>query len=271
MQIISNDDIEFQCLLDMISHKLGFDFREYRQTTLKRRLSRRMHARGAETYANYALILDGDPMEYNRFLNDFLINVTRFFRDEASFRALEEVVVPALISKAQKSIRVWCAGCSTGQESYSIAILLLNLLKLDHDLFDIRILATDIDAKALEQARQGFFTPKEVEDIPPAWLERYFVFENKGFQLKQEIRELVSFEIHNLIKDPYYYDMDLIVCRNVVIYFTSSFKERVLNGFNNVLKKGGFLLLGKTEVPMGKAKGLFQCVDIKSKLYQKMG
>jgi len=245
IQIISNDDIDFQCLLDMISHKLGFDFREYRQTTLK-------------------------PMEYNRFLNDFLINVTSFFRDEAAFRALEEVVVPALTGKAQKSVRVWSAGCSTGQESYSIAILLLNLLNRDHDLWDIRILATDIDAKALEQARQGFFMPKEVEDIPPAWLERYFVFENKGFHVKQELRELVSFETHNLIKDPYYYDMDLIVCRNVIIYFTSSFKERVLNGFHNVLNEGGFLFLGKAEVPMGKTNGFFQCVDIKSKLYRKV-
>ena len=257
-----------QSLLEKVYRERGFDFREYKETTLTRRLGRRLHARGAETYTDYARVLDQDPAEYDKLFDDLTINVTSFFRDDAAFQALEEVVLPALTSPP-RPLRIWSAGCATGEEPYSIAMLLLEILATRVDELEITILATDIDAKALDRAHQGVFGLKEVEGIQPAWLERYFVAEGEAFRVCSALRQVVTFEKHSLVSDPPHRDLDLVVCRNVFIYFTPTLQTRVLKGFHEGLREGGFLLLGKAEVPVGETKGLFQCVDRKAKLYQK--
>ncbi len=276
---------ELQRLLEKVYRERGFDFREYKESTLTRRLARRLHARGAKTYADYARILDQDPAEYDKLFNDLTINVTSFFRDDVAFKALEEVVLPVFTGRGAKNIRIWSAGCATGEEPYSIGVLLLEILGPEINLWDVtpsttlrlgsgqgsghRILATDIDAKTLDRAREGVFGPKEVEGIRPAWLKRYFVAEDQAFRVQPALRQLVTFEEHNLVSDPPYHDLDLVVCRNVLIYFAPALQTRVLKGFHEGLKAGGFLLLGKAEVPMGETRGLFQCVDSKAKLYLK--
>lgn len=261
---------ELQQLLEKIYRERGFDFRGYKESTLTRRLSRRMHARCAETYTSYAQLLDLDPTEYDKLFNDLTINVTSFFRDEVAFKALEEVVLPALTGKGVRDVRIWSAGCATGQEPYSIAMLLLELLNGDIDGWDVTLLATDIDAKTLEYARQGSFTLKEVEGIRPAWLDKYFVSQNKGFRVQPALRQLVTFKVHNLVSDSFYHDLDLVVCRNVLIYFTPGLQMQVLKGFHHCLKADSFLLLGKAEVPLGEAGRLFYCVDSSAKLYMKL-
>ena len=290
---MTEDRNELQHLLEKVYRERGFDFREYRESTLTRRLGRRLRARGAETYADYARVLDQDPTEYDRLFNDLTINVTSFFRDDVAFKALEEVVLPALIGREEGEtrrkgdrdrergspcppvppspclLRIWSAGCATGEEPYSIAMLLLETLGTRVDEFEITVLATDIDAKALDRAREGVFGPKDVEGIRPAWLERYFVAEGEAFRVRPALRQLVTFEVHNLVSDPPYRDLDLVVCRNVLIYFAPALQTRVLKGFHEGLREGGFLLLGKAEVPVGETRGLFHCVDRKAKLYRK--
>ncbi|MGA9348761.1 MAG: protein-glutamate O-methyltransferase CheR [Anaerolineae bacterium] len=266
---MAEDCKDMQHLLEKVYRERGFDFREYKESTLTRRLARRLHARGAETYADYARVLDQDPTEYEKLFNDLTINVTSFFRDDVAFKALEEVVLPVLTGRGAKNIRIWSAGCATGEEPYSIGVLLLEILGPEINLWDVTILATGIDAKTLDRAREGVFGPKEVEGIRPAWLKRYFVAEDQAFRVQPALRQLVTFEEHNLVSDPPYHDLDLVVCRNVLIYFTPTLQTRVLKGFHEGLKAGSFLLLGKAEVPMGETKGLFHCVDSKAKLYQK--
>jgi len=256
-------------LMEKVYRERGFDFRGYKETTLTRRVTRRLRARGVQTYADYARVLDDDQTEYDRLFNDLTINVTSFFRDEIAFKALEEVALPALITKGETNIRIWSAGCATGEEPYSIGMSLMGFLDRDIGLWNVSILATDIDTKALERAREGFFTTKEVEGIRPAWLGRYFIPEGGGFCVKPALKQLVIFEEHNLVSDAPYSRLDLVVCRNVLIYLNPMPQAQMIKGFYEGLKERGFLLLGKSEIPVGEARTLFNCIDKKAKLYQK--
>lgn len=265
---------QMQSLLTKIYNERGFDFRQYNESTLTRRLDRRLHARGVQTYTDYARVLDKDPSEYEPLFNELTINVTSFFRDKVAFKALEEIVLPALIDRYRDRrgyFRIWSAGCATGQEPYSIAVLLLEALGFGTKRQDITILATDIDAKVLERARKGIFSPTEIEGIRPVWLKAYFVRHNNSFHVQPVVREMASFREHNLTSDQPYYDIDLVVCRNVLIYFTPGLQTDVLKGFHEGLNEEGFLLLGRSEVAVGATRRLFRCVDSKAKLYQKVG
>jgi len=261
-------------LLEKVYRERGFDFREYRKSTLGRRLGRRLRLCGVRTYAEYARVLDQDPVEYDRLFNDLTINVTSFFRDEIAFKALERVVWPALLynnTEKWKGLQIWSAGCATGAEPYSIAMLLLELSDGDIGKGEITILATDIDVRALQRAREGVFAPKEVEGIRPVWRAKYFAPKSDGFRVQPVLRQLVTFAAHNLVSDPPYRGLDLVVCRNVLIYFTPELQTRVLKGFHEGLKEGGGLLLGKAEVPVGETRSLFYAVDGKAKLFRKTG
>ena len=264
---------ELISLLEKVYRERGFDFREYKETTLTRRLSRRLNAQHVKTYAEYARVLDSNPSEYDKLFDDLTINVTSFFRDEAAFKALEERVLPAIIEKNKgmhRSLNIWSAGCATGAEPYSIAMLLCELLGTGITRWKVSLIATDIDTKALQHAQEGLFGQKGVEGVRPAWLEKYFVPEKNSFRVRSAVRDMVTFAVHNLVSDPPYQNLDLVVCRNVLIYFTSKLQNRVLKGFHNGLSQEGFLLLGKAEVPLGESKRLFQLENSMAKLYQKM-
>jgi len=280
--VVSNDHMRSQdsitegtkgliSLMEKVYLERGFDFRGYKESTLTRRLGRRLRARGVQTYIDYARVLDNDQTEYDRLFMDLTINVTSFFRDVVAFKALEEVVLPELITKGETNIRIWSAGCATGEEPYSIAMLLMECLDWESGLREVFILATDIDNKALERAREGLFTPKEVEGIRPAWLERYFCAEGGGFRVKPSLKQLVTFEEHNLVSNPPYCELDLVVCRNVLIYLNPMPQAQMIKGFYSALKQGGFLLLGKSEIPVGETRTLLNCIDKKAKVYQKAG
>jgi len=258
-------------LMEKVYLERGFDFRGYKKSTLTRRLGRRLRARGVQTYIDYSRVLDNDQTEYDRLFNDLTINVTSFFRDVVAFKALEEVVLPALITKGETNIRIWSAGCATGEEPYSIAMLLMECLDWESGSREIFILATDIDTKALQRAQEGLFTPKEVEGIRPALLKRHFCAEGGGFRVKPALKQLVIFEEHNLVSDAPYSGLDLVVCRNVLIYLNPLPQAQMIEGFYSALKQGGFLLLGKSEIPVGETRTLFNCIDKKAKVYQKVG
>jgi len=280
--VVSNDHMRSQdsitegtrgliSLMEKIYLERGFDFRGYKKSTLSRRLGRRLRARGVHTYADYARVLDNDQTEYDRLFNDLTINVTSFFRDELAFNSLEAIVLPAFTRKAEKNIRIWSAGCATGEEPYSIAMLLLETFGAETSQWNIIILGSDIDAKALEKARDGIFSKIGVGGIRPAWLERYFYPDKDGFRVKPVLKSLVTFEEHNLVSDPPYCELDLVVCRNVLIYLNPMPQTQMIKGFYSALEQGGFLLLGKSEIPVGETRALFNCIDKKAKLYRKAG
>jgi len=260
-----------QRLVQKIYRERGFDFREYNKNTLARRLQRRLHARGVNSYAQYAHILEDDPDEYDKLFNDLTINVTSFFRDEVAFKALEDIVLPTLIRRLNRNkvLRIWSAGCATGEEPYSIAMLVLEQLGKQNQPHNVTILATDIDATALQQAKQGVFVRNQATSIRSAWRRKYFMPQDNNLRVRPALRKLVSFKVHNLVSDDPYKDLDLVVCRNVFIYFSLSLQMRVLKDFYDGLKKGGFLLLGKAEVPTGDGMALFEPVDKKAKLFRK--
>lgn len=268
----SNDPAGLQEILEKIYRERGFDFREYRKTTLTRRMGRRLRATGAVNYEQYSTILDRLPNEYTKLFDDLTINVTSFFRDKPAFTALEEVVLPELLDGKggeERDIRIWSAGCSTGEEPYSVAILLLEYLRSAAKGWEIRVLGTDVDPKAVDKARNGVFPRADVEGLGPKLRKRHFSEEREGFRVKKGLRGLVSFEEHSLLADPACIDQDLILCRNVLIYFSPTLQVHVFKHLYKGLRQGGFLLLGKAEVPTGEIRGLLQCVDKKAKLYRK--
>lgn len=261
-------------LLDKIYRERGVDFREYRASTLTRRVGRRIRFRGLKTYTEYDTLLNQDPDEYARLFNDLTINVTQFLRDRGAFKTLEKVVFPEILKDIQSregKVRIWSAGCATGAEPYSIAMLLKDVLGTDDALNRIRIRGTDLDPKAVGRAKRGIFTPKAVEQTDPAWVKIYFTHIPEGYRVRRVIRKRVDFAIHDLIWNSPLPDMDLIVCRNVLIYFAPDLQVRVLKNLHQSLKPGGFLFLGKAEIPTGDAGELFDCIEQTAHLFQKRG
>lgn len=269
---MADEQTGLQQLLEKIYRERGFDFREYRKTTLTRRMGRRLRATGAVSYEQYAGILGRNPDEYTRLFNDLTINVTSFFRDDPAFTALEEVVLPELLNgrgKQKRDIRVWSAGCATGEEPYSVAILLLEYLRSEAKGWEIRVLGTDVDPRAIDKARSGLFAKADVEGLRPKLLKRYFSGEREEFSVKRGLKRLVTFEEHSLLAEPPCTGQHLVLCRNVLIYFSSTLQVRVLKHLYEGIRQKGFLLLGKAEVPVGETRKLFRCVDKKAKLYRK--
>ncbi len=268
---MTKDREALQNLLETIYRKRGFDFREYRESTLIRRIGRRLRATGSADYEQYAGLLDEKPHEYTKLFDDLTINVTQFFRDTQAFTALETVVFPELIhgKDKERDIRIWSAGCSTGEEAYSVAVLLLEFLGAEAKMWRIRILGSDLDPKAVHKAKDGFFTRAAVEGLHSKRLEEYFAPEKEGFRVKEVLKRMVSFEEHSLIAAPPCTGQNLVLCRNVLIYFSPILQAQVLKHLHRGLRHGGFLLLGKAEAPGKETKGLFQCVNNKAKLYRK--
>ncbi|MEG4008990.1 chemotaxis protein CheB [Microcoleus sp. Pol11C1] len=248
----------------------GVDFTHYKQTTLKRRMQRRMLLYKLERIEDYAEYLQNNPTEVTALYHDIFIHVTSFFRDPESFEALSSKVFPEIVKdKSPKTpIRIWVAGCSTGEEACSIAICLLEFLADRGTDLPIQIYATDISENAIAQARRGFYTPVQVADISPQRLHRFFVQVEGGYQIAQPVRELCVFAKHNLIGDPPFSRMDLITCRNVLIYLGPPLQKKLLPIFHYGLRPAGFLLLGTSET-VGDFSELFALLDKKNKIYTK--
>lgn len=248
----------------------GVDFSHYKQTTLKRRIQRRMLLYKLERIEDYAQYLQNTPTEVTALYGDVLIHVTNFFRDGESFDALNSKVFPEIVkNKSPKSpVRIWIAGCSTGEEAYSIAICLLEFLTERTLDLQMQIYATDISDSAIAIARSGFYTSSQVADVSPERLHRFFVQVEGGYQISKQVRELCVFARQNLINDPPFSRMDLISCRNVLIYLGALLQKKLLPMFHYGLVPGGFLLLGTSET-IGDFADLFGLCDKKNKIYVK--
>ena len=240
-------DLDKVCLI--VRTSTGVDLLLYKQTTVRRRIARRMALRRIPSLTRYAQILQRNPEEAQALADDIFIHVTSFFRDPECFQALRKRVLAKLRvnRSAGNGLRIWVAGCSTGEEAYSIAMLLLEELGEGADRTKIQIFGTDIQERAVEQARAGIYTEAAVAGVSPARLKRFFVRTDSGWQIQQSVRDLCVFARHDLAKDPPFSRLDLISCRNVLIYMGSALQKRVLSVFQYALKPGGFLFLGNSE------------------------
>jgi two-component system CheB/CheR fusion protein len=217
-------------IIALLRTRMGIDFAHYKQTTIKRRILRRMALRGLENASEYFRFLQEDPGELQLLYQDFLIRVTQFFRDPEAFEVLKEKIFPAIAKGRSSSnpLRIWVAGCSTGEEVYSLAIVLLEYLESQAEPPAIKILATDLNEFALEKARAGIYLDNIEIDVTPERLRRFFVRQDGSYQISKSIRELCVFSRHNMTSDPPFSRLHLISCRNVLIYMDSVLQKRVL-------------------------------------------
>ncbi len=248
------------------------DFSLYRQNTILRRIERRMVIHQIEREADYLRLLQQNPLEIDVLFRELLIGVTSFFRDPGAFAVLEQQAIPQLVQRhaTDQPIRVWVPGCSTGEEAYSIAILVREQLNASAQERDVRIFATDINDQAIDRARAGVYPDNIAADVTPERLQRFFVKEDHTYQVTKQIRETVIFSTQNVTKDPPFSRMDLISCRNLLIYFSQELQKSVITIFHYGLVRDGYLFLGTSE-SLGEFDRYFQAVDRKAKLFQRMG
>jgi two-component system CheB/CheR fusion protein len=270
---VPDEDRRMRNLLDQLRLRVGIDFSTYRQPTIQRRLQRRMADTGRETLEEYVRYLQRHPEEYQRLANSFLINVTDFFRDPETFDHLRTRIVPELIDDAHargNELRIWSAGCATGEEAYSLAILVAEALGDDLDDFSVRIFATDLHADSVAFAGRGIYPPAAVENLPPALLERYFTRVEGGYEVRKLIRRLLVFGQHDLARRAPFPRIDLVLCRNVLIYFTPELQRRALQLFAFSLRQGGRLVLGKSE-STSPLPEYFAVEDARLKVFRRQG
>jgi chemotaxis methyl-accepting protein methylase len=263
-----------QALLEQIRQERGIDLGSYKPSFFQRRLAVRLRARGCPDYAAYRQLLCHDPEEYGPLLDALTINLTHFFRDATAFQAIEERLLPELLQSrsSKRRLRVWSAGCAAGEEPYSLAIMLRECLGADLPRWRLEILATDLDRKVLEKARRGLYDSFSFQGLAPhyqPWIDRYFT-PGPQRQLAAEVRGMVSFRQHNLIQDPPPVDLDLLLCRNVLIYFDRSQQDRLYLAFHQALRADGCLVLGKAEImPLAWSRH-FVSVDRREHIYRRI-
>jgi two-component system, chemotaxis family, CheB/CheR fusion protein len=259
-------------VLRKIVQARSFDFRSYKRGTLLRRIERRMQDRGSRTIRDYAALLDRDPSEYDALISSMLIKVTSFFRDPEVWDALSAKVLPRMLSEKRsgEEIRAWCAGCATGEEAFSLAITLAEVLGPSFHTQDVKVFGTDVDEKAIAYARKAHYTKEQVKSIPQRLRNEYFLEEDEGYTVRKEIRRNVVFGVNNLVNDAPISRLDVLLCRNVFIYLDSALQKRALARFHYALRRGGILILAKSELIPFAAR-IYEPVDLTRRIYRKDG
>ncbi|MCG7916549.1 MAG: hypothetical protein N0E37_02190, partial [Candidatus Thiodiazotropha taylori] len=256
-------------ILDLTHRSTAIDLTNYRVSTILRRIHRRMAIRQIDRMEQYLALMQADPDEVSAFIRDAFISVTGFFRDTQVFSALEKMIRQR-VERApdEESIRIWVPGCATGEEAYSIALLLQEAIQDTGRSLTYRVFATDIAPKAINKARQGLYRAEDIEGVPPAYLEKYFTPAHDSYQIDRELREHCVFSVHDATRDHPFSRVDLISCRNLLIYFDSTLQERVLERFHYALNPDGYLMLGKSET-VHTAVPLFKPHLEQVRLYQR--
>ena len=267
---------DLEALLEKVYRQARYDFRDYKRSTVTRRLARRLHAAGVKTYQEYMQFLDSCPEEYQRLADDLTIKVSGFFRNTDAFERLKNLVLPELLShkedRGERTLNFWSTACARGEEPYSIAILLDMFLGQRRQDFAISVQATDISRWALDGARAGIYSAKDVETLSPDVLRDYFLRRDKDYEIRADIRNTVSFSYFDLTSTdrPPYLGMDGIFCCNVLIYLQRQLQERVLNLLYDSLAAPGYLVLGEAETPTTGLGEQLKCLDGKAKIYKKV-
>lgn len=262
--ITEPEDRQFHFLLQAILRRAGLDASQYKLSYLKRRLAVRMRATQTSSYADYRRLLETTPQEYGYLLDRLTINVSDFFRDPGVYAQIRRKVLAQW--QQQPTVRIWSAGCAHGQEPYSLAILLSEHVPA---VCHWSILATDIDPTVLEHARTGRYSADSIRHVLPDLRKKYFEVSGEEQVVKLQLRRRIEFRRHDLTGTLPDEKFDLIVCRNVLIYFVSGLQERLFNGFHARLNDGGFLVLGKTETLLGEMRRWFDVIDIRERIYRR--
>ena len=267
--LLNNDENQLAKVISILRDAKGVDFSDYKENTIIRRLEKRISINRFETIEDYVRFLANNVREINILFNELLIGVTRFFRDEEAYKKLRNEVIVNLIKKgsAQREIRVWVAACSTGEEAYSLAILFRELMNETNVYFDVKIFATDIDTVSIEYAGVGLYPESIASDVSPERISRFFIRRENGYQINEMIRGMIIFARHNILQDPPFSKLDLISCRNLLIYLNNDVQQRILAMFYLSLNEMGYLFLGSSE-SLGNVSDGFTVIDSKSKIYR---
>ncbi|HVF87620.1 MAG TPA: CheR family methyltransferase, partial [Pyrinomonadaceae bacterium] len=263
------DETALREIFTQLRVKTGHDFSNYKRATVLRRIECRIGVRELENLPAYAKFMREQREEAQILLKDLLISVTNFFRDRAAFEALEQNVLPKIFhgKTSADEVRIWVAGCATGEEAYSLAMLCVEHTANTVDAPAVQIFATDIDEAAIASARDGFYTNSDVADVSPDRLRKFFVKEGVGFRVRRELREMILFARHNIIKDPPFSHLDLATCRNLLIYLNRAAQARVMETFHFALNPGGYLFLGSSE-SIDDGGDLYATLDRENRIFQ---
>jgi two-component system CheB/CheR fusion protein len=267
-----NDDSEMESIFRLLRRSTTVDFAGYKMPTIARRIQRRMALHKIDKLLDYSALLHREPAEVLALYHDLLINVTSFFRNLDAFAALRQVVYPAILrvrTSTSGPVRIWVPGCSTGEETYSHAMSLVEFLGEERADIPIQVFGTDLSERAIQTARAGVYKENIEADVTPARLRRFFYRADGGYQIRKTIRDLCIFSTQNVFNDPPFSRMDLVSCRNVMIYLGQSLQKRVIPIFHYALNPTGFLMLGSTEGLLGAGSELFEMTDKKQKIFRK--
>jgi two-component system CheB/CheR fusion protein len=268
---VGEDPPGFDALLDYLKGTRGFDFTAYKRASLARRVEKRMQAVQIGRFTDYIDYLEVHPDEFNQLFNAILINVTSFFRDEAAWDYLRGSVLPLILNASGESrpIRVWTAGCASGEETYSMTMMLAEAVGRDAFRERVKIYATDVDEQALNEARAAIYSEKQVQSLPPELLDRYFTRGDDGYVFDKELRRAVIFGRHDLIQDAPISRVDILSCRNTLMYFNSEVQTRILSRFHFALADPGALFMGKAEILLTHAH-MFVPLDLRRRIFRKV-
>jgi len=263
--------ITLDSLLDFVHESRGFDFTGYKRSSIERRITKRMNDVDIDTYEDYIDYLELHPEEFAALFNTILINVTGFFRDPAMWEYLADTMLPEMLKNgpADAPLRAWSAGCASGEEPYTLAMVLARVLGEKEFQERVKIYATDIDEEALDTARHGAYLPRQIEAVPRDALERFFERTDQRYLFRKDLRRCVIFGQNDLVQDAPISRIDLLVCRNTLMYFTAETQSRILERFNFALNEDGVLMLGKSEMLVTHAD-LFTPVDVKRRMFRKV-
>jgi two-component system CheB/CheR fusion protein len=257
-------------VFEILARKTGHDFSRYKRTTVLRRLQRRMAATSTATVRDYVALLDRDDDELRRISDDLMINVTSFFRDDEPFQALERLVIPKLLEQqSSEGVRAWVAGCSSGEEAYTLAMLFREQAERMPRPPHVQIFATDIDASALAEARRGRYSGAVERQVSPGRLARFFVKGGDSYTATKDIRDLCIFTQHDILNDPPFSRINLVSCRNLLIYLEPAMQRHVIELAHYALRPGGYLLLGKAEVIDARELELFEVIEKSNRIFRR--
>ena len=267
----TSEDRQFDALLDYLKRSRGFDFAAYKRPSLMRRMRKRVQTVALESFGDYLDYLEVHPEEFGYLFNTILINVTSFFRDEAAWEALTNDVIPRVVGNknADEPIRIWCAGVASGEEVYTLAILLAQTMGEEKFQQQVKIYATDVDEEALSEARQAVYTEKRIEPVHEGLRKKYFEQANGGYTFRKDLRRMIIFGRHDLIQDAPISRVDLLTCRNTLMYFNAEAQSKILLHFHFALNDDGILFLGKSEMLLTHSN-IFTPLDLKRRIFTKV-
>jgi len=263
-------DKEIEEFSMVIMHKFGYNLSNYRNSCLQRRINARKRSVHVDNIYEYLRYIEENPSEIHYLIDTITIHVTEFFRDRSAFDYLRDYIIPELIeSKSGKTLRVWSAGCSTGEEAYTLAIVLKESLDAYRSNLDLLVIGTDISTRAIQTAERGVYSAEKVSGLSNMLLRKFFEKDGHYYKVKETLRKNVKFFTHDLTSDPPVKETDILVCRNVLIHFKEPAKRRIILQFSRSLNDGGYLVLGKSEAVCSEISGIFELINGHEKIYRK--